>query len=300
MFGSKDSTTRLEDEDRVPEQRRPEDDADYVASTDHDADGRSDEERAFDAEAGNPDAPAADTNVDGGRPAAEVNRANGTVYSANTQYDVDDTGSAIPAGDDADLDRTPRDDLDEAHDSVGIAPAPTDGGQVAPAVPVIVPVDGSATPVASDETVDRYDETDRAETDRAETDRAETDRYDETDRDETGVEAAQVSDDEPVAEQDLKPGVIEAQPVGAFWADGDAQAMRERWRELQLRFIDDPQSVADEAQRLVDEAVANVTAKLNEAKDGLADWREGPGTDTERLRAAVRGYRDFLDRVLGL
>jgi hypothetical protein len=88
--------------------------------------------------------------------------------------------------------------------------------------------------------------------------------------------------------------------VAAFWTGSDEQAFRDRWRDLQLRFIDDPQSVADEARQLVDEAVAAVTAKLNEAKDGLADWRQGPGTDTERLRAAVRGYRDFLDRVLGL
>jgi hypothetical protein len=46
--------------------------------------------------------------------------------------------------------------------------------------------------------------------------------------------------------------------------------------------------------------VAGLTAALSRAKQELGDWRDGQGGDTERLRAAVRSYRDFLDRLLGL
>jgi hypothetical protein len=99
---------------------------------------------------------------------------------------------------------------------------------------------------------------------------------------------------------DMKPGSVEPAPIAAFWNDGDAEGIRERWRELQLRFIDDPESVTGEAERLVEEAVASLTGALNRAKQELGDWRDGQGNDTERLRAAVRSYRDFLDRLLGL
>jgi len=99
---------------------------------------------------------------------------------------------------------------------------------------------------------------------------------------------------------EMKPGSVEPAPVAAFWNEADAQGIRDRWRELQLRFIDDPETVAGEAERLVEEAVAGLTAALSRAKQELGDWRDGQSGDTERLRAAVRSYRDFLDRLLGL
>ncbi|MET7418445.1 hypothetical protein [Dactylosporangium sp. NPDC005555] len=102
------------------------------------------------------------------------------------------------------------------------------------------------------------------------------------------------------AGQDLRPGAVEPVPVGALWADGAAEGLRERWRELQLRFIDDPRSVAGEADQLVAEAVSTVTGALESQRSQLSAWQSEGGEDTERLRAAVRQYRDFLDRLLGL
>jgi hypothetical protein len=83
-----------------------------------------------------------------------------------------------------------------------------------------------------------------------------------------------------------------------LWGDGYADGVRDRWRELQLRFVDDPQSVAGEAERVVDEAVAALTASVNARKQELGTWRSGGGDDTEQLRAAVARYREFLDRLL--
>jgi hypothetical protein len=93
-------------------------------------------------------------------------------------------------------------------------------------------------------------------------------------------------------------GDMPAMPPLGLWSDGYAQGVRERWRELQLRFIDDPHSVANDAERVVEETVAALTASLNAFKADLDAWRSGPG-DTEQLRAAVHRYRDFLDRLLG-
>jgi hypothetical protein len=93
-------------------------------------------------------------------------------------------------------------------------------------------------------------------------------------------------------------GDMPAMPPLGMWTEGYAQGVRERWRELQLRFIDDPHSVANDAEQVVEETVGALTASLNAFKSDLDAWRSGPG-DTEQLRAAVHRYRDFLDRLLG-
>ncbi|PZG15390.1 hypothetical protein C1I95_19750 [Micromonospora craterilacus] len=100
---------------------------------------------------------------------------------------------------------------------------------------------------------------------------------------------------------DVAPAVAEAVPVGAatLFDEPTAQRFRDRWRDVQLRFVDDPRAAAGEAQSLVDEAMQALSAALTEHKSKLGGWQEAGSTDTEQLRVAVREYRDFLDRVLG-
>ncbi|MFY1695402.1 hypothetical protein [Solwaraspora sp. WMMA2101] len=88
-------------------------------------------------------------------------------------------------------------------------------------------------------------------------------------------------------------------PVAAtsFLGAEQAEAFRDRWRDVQLRFVDDPQGAAGQARELVTEAVEVLTAALTAQRDGLG----GDGTDaddTEQLRMTVRRYRDLLDRLL--
>ncbi|WP_406078458.1 hypothetical protein [Micromonospora sp. NBC_00858] len=78
-----------------------------------------------------------------------------------------------------------------------------------------------------------------------------------------------------------------------------AQAFRDRWRDVQLRFVDDPQAAAAEAQALVEEAIQALASALAAQKTTLGGWQDAGSADTEHLRVAVRRYRDFLDRVLG-
>lgn len=106
--------------------------------------------------------------------------------------------------------------------------------------------------------------------------------------------------EEPVEATDSAPGSVDVTAVGAVWADGAVDGLRERWRELQLRFIDEPRAVAGEADALVGEAVDTITNALQAQRAELANWQNESGDDTERLRAAVRGYRDYLDRLLGM
>ncbi|GIJ11129.1 hypothetical protein ACFFMR_04310 [Micromonospora andamanensis] len=92
-----------------------------------------------------------------------------------------------------------------------------------------------------------------------------------------------------------------AVPAGAatLFDEATAQGFRDRWRDVQLRFVDDPRAAAGEAQSLVEEAMEALAAALAEHRNKLGGWQEAGSSDTEQLRVAVREYRDFLDRVLG-
>lgn len=91
---------------------------------------------------------------------------------------------------------------------------------------------------------------------------------------------------------------VAAEPATLLDADS-AQGFRDRWRDVQLRFVDDPHAAAGEAQALVEEAIQALSSALAAQKTTLGGWQDAGSADTEQLRMAVRNYRDFLDRVLG-
>ncbi|MFI6782910.1 hypothetical protein [Micromonospora sp. NPDC050276] len=118
------------------------------------------------------------------------------------------------------------------------------------------------------------------------------------------------ADGEPVPGDDTSPTLESAgtsRPAGSTVAaepatllDTDtAQGFRDRWRDVQLRFVDDPKAAAGEAQSLVEEAIQALSSALAAQKSTLGGWQDAGSADTEQLRMAVRNYRDFLDRVLG-
>jgi len=76
----------------------------------------------------------------------------------------------------------------------------------------------------------------------------------------------------------------------------DARSFQERWRDVQLRFVDSPKDAAGDAAKLVDEAVEKLTASLRSQRSGLDNETE----DTEQLRVQLRGYREILNRILSL
>jgi hypothetical protein len=93
-----------------------------------------------------------------------------------------------------------------------------------------------------------------------------------------------------------KPGSVPEKGLDSLFAYSDAQAFRDRWRDVQLRFVDSPKDATAEAAGLVDEAVDILTAGLKAQKDTLLSDSD----DTEKLRLELRGYRDILNKVLGL
>ncbi|GIF68932.1 hypothetical protein Ais01nite_69670 [Asanoa ishikariensis] len=142
---------------------------------------------------------------------------------------------------------------------------------------------GGAAALAANRTDDRTD-TEHVEADGIGDDRTPDD-----------VAVVATDDDEPT---ELMPGEVDAEPVTALVAVESAQGFRDRWREVQLRFVDDPRGAAAEAQGLAEEAADALVAALDSLRNDLGGWEASEAADTEHLRVVVRRYRDFLDRML--
>lgn len=96
----------------------------------------------------------------------------------------------------------------------------------------------------------------------------------------------------------LKPGDAPAVAVVELWGQEQIEDLRGRWREVQLLFVDDPKQATGQAGDLIAELFDTLSRTLDEQRTALDDWRSADG-DTERLRVAMRRYRDFFERLLG-
>jgi hypothetical protein len=79
----------------------------------------------------------------------------------------------------------------------------------------------------------------------------------------------------------------------------DEQAFRDRWRETQSRFVDDPREAVHTADTLVADVMRTLAASFAQHKQDLeAQWSQGERVDTESLRRALQRYRSFFNRLL--
>jgi hypothetical protein len=84
------------------------------------------------------------------------------------------------------------------------------------------------------------------------------------------------------------------------WDRAQADRYRDQWRELQLRFVDDPSGATKEAAALVDDAVQTLIASLQQQTRAIANQNSGNGADTENQLSALREYRALFNRMLEL
>ncbi|MFE5899728.1 hypothetical protein ACFQ67_20340 [Streptomyces sp. NPDC056488] len=107
-------------------------------------------------------------------------------------------------------------------------------------------------------------------------------------------------------EQGVRPGPLSSavghgddEHVPDLLNAADGEAYRERWREVQGRFVDDPREAVHSADELVADVMKTLAAAFAEHKQTLeGQWSEGREADTEALRVALREYRSFFNRLL--
>jgi hypothetical protein len=81
------------------------------------------------------------------------------------------------------------------------------------------------------------------------------------------------------------------------FAPGDAEHYQDEWRRVQAGFVDDPEAAVRDADKLVEQVMADVAHKLSRHRDTLATG--GSGERTEQLRVALRRYRALFQQLTG-
>jgi hypothetical protein len=85
---------------------------------------------------------------------------------------------------------------------------------------------------------------------------------------------------------------------GSLLGSLDAGELRNRFLDIQAGFVDEPRQAVEEAGRFVDDLVRQVADALRQQRGQLGGaTAEG---STEDLRLALRAYRQFVDRLLGM
>ena len=97
----------------------------------------------------------------------------------------------------------------------------------------------------------------------------------------------------------MRPGDVVEIPI-AFWDDEAVAHFRGQWHEVKADFVDDPVAALTRAHDLLTEAVNELTESLLAERDELDPLQSTSTPDTESMRMAMRGYREFLDRILAL
>jgi hypothetical protein len=97
----------------------------------------------------------------------------------------------------------------------------------------------------------------------------------------------------------MRPGDVE-QTLITLWDDRAVKRFHAEWHEVKAGFVDDPVAALNRAHDLITEAVDELTEALLAERDELDPLRSRSTPDTESMRIAMRGYRGFLDRILGL
>jgi hypothetical protein len=100
-------------------------------------------------------------------------------------------------------------------------------------------------------------------------------------------------------EHPLRPGDVGETAI-SFWEDESVARFRAEWHEVKAEFVDDPVTALTRAHDLLTAAVNELSGSLLAERDELDPLRTTSTPDTESMRMAMRGYREFLDRILSL
>jgi hypothetical protein len=104
-----------------------------------------------------------------------------------------------------------------------------------------------------------------------------------------------------VADTGSATAVAESPTGRTLFADDELAGLRARWDNVQGGFVDDPQDCVHKADGLVADVVDQLTTGFAQARSRLEErWSRGEEASTEDLRLALKGYREFFERLLAV
>jgi hypothetical protein len=79
------------------------------------------------------------------------------------------------------------------------------------------------------------------------------------------------------------------------------QKFRDRWREVQTGFVDEPRQAVKRADELVAELMQQLAQSFSDQRNNLEhQWGASDEVSTEELRVALTRYRSFFERLLSV
>ena len=80
-----------------------------------------------------------------------------------------------------------------------------------------------------------------------------------------------------------------------------ANDFRNRWKDIQTGFVDEPRQAVQRADELVAQAIKRLAERFAEERNRLEQsWDRGDQVNTEDLRVALQTYRSFFQRLLSV
>lgn len=85
---------------------------------------------------------------------------------------------------------------------------------------------------------------------------------------------------------------------GRLLATDDRDRLRDRWRRIAERFVDDPAAAVRDADALVEQTIDQIRASLDDRRSATrAGWTELDEATTEQLREALHRYEILFDQL---
>jgi hypothetical protein len=92
-----------------------------------------------------------------------------------------------------------------------------------------------------------------------------------------------------------------AEGHAALFPSAETEELRNRWRDVQGTFVDEPREAVQKANDLVECVTTRLTEVFAQERTKLeSEWGAGKDVSTEDLRQALRRYRSFFDRLLSV
>jgi hypothetical protein len=86
-----------------------------------------------------------------------------------------------------------------------------------------------------------------------------------------------------------------------LFADGVDQDFRNRWRDIQTGFVDEPRLAVEQADQLVAQLMQRLAQSFSEQRSTLEkQWEASEKVSTEELRLGFTRYRSFFERLLSI